>query len=67
MTVAFESQVLSIHKEPETNERNRDVRNLPRKLVKTVVPLKVGKVFEFPCNRFLDWSVAGRQVATRLS
>ena len=37
-----------------------------RKLVKTVVPLKVGKVFEFPCNRFLDWSVAGRLVAILL-
>ncbi len=36
-----------------------------RKLVKTVVPLKVGKVFEFPCNRFLDWHVAGRQVVIR--
>jgi len=36
-----------------------------RKLVKTVVPLKVGKVFEFPCNRFLDWSVAGRHVVIR--
>ena len=36
-----------------------------RKLVKTVVPLKVGNVFEFPCNRFLDWSVAGRQVVIR--